>query len=567
MTDPGTLSIRALLVAIAALACLATVAPRAGAAPSFTSSNGLTVQAVQRLDTRTFDVTLTSTVIDGPLHVRVILPDGYDQQPAARYPVLYLFHGTSGGASDWTDKGAAEQTTAGHDLITVIPDAAVSFSGGGWCTNWYNRGAGGKPMWETFHIDQLIPWVDQTLRTRATRAGRQIFGLSQGGFCAYSYAARHPDTFLGAGSFSGAIDTARDPAAQALTTPVIQATATALDGGSDPDAIFGPRATQEINWAAHDPATLVENLGAMSLYAYTGNGQPGPLDSPVPNPAGSAIEAGVHALTSMWKDAADAAGVPVSYHDYGPGTHSWPYWARDLREVIDQVSATFASPPAPPAQKLYTSADDPWSQWGYDVSIARPAREFSTLSHGDRSGFTLAGSGVGTVVTPPAYRPGSRLVIALHGHDLNRTLTERADRAGRLHIAIPLGPGNPYQQSTAQSDASGGNAVYTTHVLIAGTHARRHRGGGSRRCGSRRSITFSGLAPHGWRIIFAKATVRGHRLVTRHSRRTVTVNLGRAHTARYRIALTLRISRSTDGDHSLDIHRQRTITDCATRRR
>jgi S-formylglutathione hydrolase FrmB len=42
----------------------------------------------------------------------------------------------------------------------------------------------------------------------------------QGGFCAFSYAARHPDMFLGAGSFSGAIDTARYPAAQAFLVPL-----------------------------------------------------------------------------------------------------------------------------------------------------------------------------------------------------------------------------------------------------------------------------------------------------------------------------------------------------------
>ena len=74
-----------------------------------------------------------------------------------------------------------------------MPDIALSYAGGGWCTDWFNGGAGGPPRWETFHIDQLIPWVDRNLRTVANRGGRAIAGLSQGGFCSMSYAARHPD--------------------------------------------------------------------------------------------------------------------------------------------------------------------------------------------------------------------------------------------------------------------------------------------------------------------------------------------------------------------------------------
>lgn len=434
--------------------------------PAFTSGNGITVQSVQRIDARLYALTLTSSVVDGPLHIRVILPDGYAQNPRRRYPVLYLFHGTSGTASDWTSMGSAEPTTAGHPLITVIPDEAIMSNGGGYCTNWFNGGHGGKPMWETFEINQVIPFVDRTLRTRAVRAGRAIAGLSQGGFCSFSLAARHPDLFTAAISFSGAIDTAGDPGSEALMTPVIQATTTALDGVSDPDAMFGPRDTQEINWAAHDPATLVANLRGMRLWAYTGNGQPGPLDPVPPNAGAMAIEAGVHTLTDNWKAAADAAGVPVSLTDYGPGTHSWPYWTRDLQWVIGPLSRLLAAPPAAPAQKAYESADNPWSQWGYHVRIARPAREFSTLSRADRSGFTLAGSGTASVVTPGAYRRGSRHRVRMRGPHARRNLIARADRRGRLHLRVPLGPGNPDQQDTAAAQAAGGTKVYATRVAI-----------------------------------------------------------------------------------------------------
>ena len=207
----------------------------------------------------------------------MLLPTGYANHPRRRYPVLYLLHGTSGGAADWTTTGGAEQTTAGKPLIVVMPDIALNDDGGGWCTNWWNAGKRGVPEWETFHIDQLIPWVDRNLRTIRSRAGRAIAGLSQGGFCSMSYAARHPDLFGTALSFSGAPDIAYDAEAQSLVTPIINVTETALDG-VPANSMFGPRTSEEINWAAHDPTTLAENLADTRLLMFTGNGMVGPLD-------------------------------------------------------------------------------------------------------------------------------------------------------------------------------------------------------------------------------------------------------------------------------------------------
>ena len=43
-----------------------------------------------------------------PVRVNVLLPVGY-AGTSARYPVLYLFHGTSGGANDWLTRGTRRQ--------------------------------------------------------------------------------------------------------------------------------------------------------------------------------------------------------------------------------------------------------------------------------------------------------------------------------------------------------------------------------------------------------------------------------------------------------------------------
>src|SRR5215213_9071608 len=99
-----------------ALACvLATAAALAGAAPAaaveqpaLADGQGLHVVATKRVGPRLFEVTLTTPLLTAPTNVDVLLPTDYDAHPQRRYPVLWLFHGTSGWASDWTAKGEAE---------------------------------------------------------------------------------------------------------------------------------------------------------------------------------------------------------------------------------------------------------------------------------------------------------------------------------------------------------------------------------------------------------------------------------------------------------------------------
>ncbi len=169
-----------------------------------------------RLDSRQIALTVSTYALSGPKTSASCCRPDTPRTQAGADPVLYLLHRTSGGAADWVTLGDAEQTTAGRPLIVVMPDIGQHYDGGSYCTNWYNGGHYGQPRWETFHIDQLIPWVDHNLRTVADRDGRAIAGLSQGGFCAMSYAARHPDLFGAALSFSGVVDTAYDSVAQSI---------------------------------------------------------------------------------------------------------------------------------------------------------------------------------------------------------------------------------------------------------------------------------------------------------------------------------------------------------------
>src|SRR3546814_16620008 len=113
--------------------------------------------------------------------------------------MLFLLHGGGGSYRDWTEVGDAAAATAGLPLIVVMPDNLKH----GNYVDCYNAGEGGPPMWETFIIGQLLPWVDATLPTIVQRHGRPVAGLEISGRGTRGYGTRHPDRFVDATAFSG----------------------------------------------------------------------------------------------------------------------------------------------------------------------------------------------------------------------------------------------------------------------------------------------------------------------------------------------------------------------------
>jgi S-formylglutathione hydrolase FrmB len=437
-----------------------------------------------------------------------MLPDGYDAAGATRYPVLYLLHGCCDDYRSWTDKGDAEKITAGLPLIVVMPDAGQA----GFYTDWYNAGAGGPPAWETYHVGQLIPYVDAHYRTVAARGGRAVAGLSMGGFGTMSYAARHPDLFVAAASFSGAVDN-MDPGGES-------GDALAIADGNAPTGTWGPRASEEARWRAHNPIDLAENLRGLSLTVRTGNGQPGGPYGGGPD----AIESTVHRMSTTFHERLTALGLPHVWDDYGPGAHDWPYWQRDLRETLPSIMATLAAPPAPPSPFSFTAVEPRYEIYGWSVALDRPVLEFSRLERASAAGFTLAGSGTATVTTPPRYRAGRAYEVTVKG----ATTRVAADDAGRLRIPVALGPANAEQQFRPGADTK----VHRVAVII-----------GRVACVSRRTVTLR--LPRGAGRVTVLVDGR-RRAVLRGTRSRVAVSLaGRpGGIARVRLVVALRGGRT-----------------------
>jgi hypothetical protein len=182
-----------------------------------------------------------------------------------------------------------------------------------------------------------------------------------------------------------------------------------------------------------------------------------------PSSLSATIEAGVQVLTRSFHERLQSLGIPSSLHDYGPGTHAWPYWNRDLRKSIGPIMSAFADPARVPRQITYTTADASYSVFGWHVSMHRRVGEFSTLARAGIHGFVLRGSGNATVTTPSLYEPGGFYRIATESGTGGGFRLQQALRGGRLRIRVPLGPSNTVQQYAPGS----ATAVFQTRVRIA----------------------------------------------------------------------------------------------------
>jgi len=152
-------------------------------------------------------LSLASAILGKDVRFAVYLPPDYAAS-ARRYPVVYLLHGYTDDESGWIQFGevslAADRAVAGRDIppmIIVMPDAGVS---------WYINDHENKVRFEDMFIQELIPYIDKTYRTRPKKEFRGVAGLSMGGWGSLVYSMRHPDVFAACAAFSAAVWTDED---------------------------------------------------------------------------------------------------------------------------------------------------------------------------------------------------------------------------------------------------------------------------------------------------------------------------------------------------------------------
>lgn len=149
-------------------------------------------------------VVLKSSILSKDVKYNIYLPAGYNES-ARSYPVLYLLHGATDNETAWTqfgeddriaDKEIAEGSAA--PMIIVTPDAGLT---------WYINNYDNSVRYEDFFVQELIPHIDATYRTRADKSFRAVAGLSMGGYGSFIMALKHPDLFAACAPLSAGVIT------------------------------------------------------------------------------------------------------------------------------------------------------------------------------------------------------------------------------------------------------------------------------------------------------------------------------------------------------------------------
>jgi putative tributyrin esterase len=307
------LLLTALLFPTAAACAQAPATPPAQTRPEARAETKKeTNEAPRRYETVPFE----SKLVGAPLPYNVILPADYgrDSSKQRRYPVLYLLHGLAGSADNWVSARAhLADYAAQYPFIIVVPEGR---------DGWYTDSATvPNEKFESYFVQELLPDVDRRFRTIASREGRAIAGLSMGGYGSLKFGLKHPELFAFAGSMSGALEAASwlpDEKLLAFVRPSIA-------------RVYGPAdAPDNETRRANDIFRLVRELTPERTQAlpflYLDCGTEDFLIGGNRNFSALLIE----------------KKVPHEFRQL-PGGHSWPYWDKQVREVL-RLAAERLSP-------------------------------------------------------------------------------------------------------------------------------------------------------------------------------------------------------------------------------
>jgi S-formylglutathione hydrolase FrmB len=295
-----------------------TAAPFAQTPPADARRAPQQAATAQRKPERVETIQFESKLVAKTLPYNVLLPADYAQPSAKakRYPVLYLLHGLTGHYTNWLDYTRLADYAAQYHLIIVMPEGN---------NGWYTDSATvATDRYETYIIEELIPDVEKRFRAIGARGGRAVAGLSMGGYGALKFGVKHPELFSFAASMSGAVSAASWRSEEELRTATfIRQSLLQTFGGADGQTKM-----------ANDLFRLVRELPPERIarlpYFYLDCGTEDPLGLLAPN----------RALADLLVE----RKIPHEYRQL-PGTHSWPYWNQQVREVLRITARQLKSEP------------------------------------------------------------------------------------------------------------------------------------------------------------------------------------------------------------------------------
>lgn len=234
--------------------------------------------------------------------VFVYTPADYDKSSRTRYPVLYLQHGGGEDERGWVVQGRMSHimdnliaAKKSKPMIVVMEKGYARKPGQPEVPLRPPSGTNSMPpdfsrmfsAVEEVFINDLIPMIDQTYRTKKGREHRAMAGLSMGGMQTFVIGLKNLDHFAYLGGFSGA-------------------------GGGFGSGNFDPKTAH--NGVLADAKVFNKKVKLMFLSIGTDEGER------------------FYSSVKNYRDALENAGIKTTYYE-SPGTaHEWQTWRRSLRE-------------------------------------------------------------------------------------------------------------------------------------------------------------------------------------------------------------------------------------------
>lgn len=240
---------------------------------------------------------------------QIYLPPAYFAKPKPQLPVLMLFHGDPGQPTDWVEGGnigvtanAYAKANNGQAPIIVMPDINGGVTSDTECVD------GTRGNAETYLTKDVRDAVIKQYATATDPKQWAIGGLSEGGYCAFMLAVRHPDlwtTFVDLSGFN-------------VPTP---------DGTTAEELLQGDK----------DAVTAYSPLEVLK--------QPNPAWSTLGGWFGVGAQDAASVIQAVQEGAAGAqqAGIQTQLK-VDPGDHSFYFWSSAMAEAFPWVAQRLGLP-------------------------------------------------------------------------------------------------------------------------------------------------------------------------------------------------------------------------------
>jgi S-formylglutathione hydrolase FrmB len=256
---------------------------------------------------------IPSKILSRSVPYCIVLPDNFDSDKTAKYPILYSLHGLGDNEQFFVHSGLWNLVEDMRDkkelkeFLIVTPDGDAGF---------YINSRDGKNRYEDFLLQEFFPYIEKRYRAAPGRANRAISGVSMGGYGALHLAFSHPQLFGSVSAHSAAL-IEKLPSFLGTSSSSPRARVLGSVFGNPPDPAF---------WDRNSPLVLARtaNLSALKIYFDCGDQDD------------YGFESGATALDKILT----SRHIPHEFHLF-PGRHDPSYFSDHLPASLQFHSNLF----------------------------------------------------------------------------------------------------------------------------------------------------------------------------------------------------------------------------------